>query len=150
MEKIYPNELVVDQSEYPSKSDFEVVKGEGNVGRGVISKKEFQPGDLVARITGKYSPIPLQHTLQTGPSDHLYDPWFSGLFLHSCDPNISVDMEMLTVTALKPIKNGDYILMDYQETEEVLFKEFNCECGSSKCRGWITGKVPRSAYDEQS
>jgi hypothetical protein len=30
--------------------------------------------------------------------------------------------------------------MDYAETEDTLFKQFPCSCGSSNCRGWITGR----------
>jgi hypothetical protein len=30
--------------------------------------------------------------------------------------------------------------MDYAETEDVLFKQFPCFCGSPNCRLWITGR----------
>jgi len=30
--------------------------------------------------------------------------------------------------------------MDYAETEDVLFRQFACCCGSEKCRVWITGR----------
>ncbi|WP_339138175.1 MAG: hypothetical protein WGN25_08090 [Candidatus Electrothrix sp. GW3-4] len=30
--------------------------------------------------------------------------------------------------------------MDYAETEDVLFKQFPCSCGSPACRLWITGR----------
>lgn len=43
---------------------------------------------------------------------------------------------------------GEYLTMDYETTEEELFREFTCCCGSDKCRGLIqgspskVGKVP--------
>jgi hypothetical protein len=48
-------------------------------------------------------------------------------------------MENLLVYAIKPIQSGDYLYMDYAQTEDVLYKQFECSCASSNCRGWITG-----------
>lgn len=70
----------------------------------------------------------------------MYDPYFTGYLLHSCDPNVSLNMRTRKLTALKPIKADSYLYMDYAETEDVLFRQFACCCGSEKCRGWITGR----------
>ena len=34
--------------------------------------------------------------------------------------------------------------MDYSQTEDILYKQFQCDCGSINCRGWITGKMESS------
>jgi len=78
--------------------------------------------------------------LQIAPDRHLYDPYFSGYFLHSCAPNISLDMKKMTVTALCDIPANSYLYMDYAETEDHLFKQFPCSCNAELCRGWIGGK----------
>jgi hypothetical protein len=70
----------------------------------------------------------------------LYDVYFAGYFLHSCDPNISLNMQKMTVTAVQDIQANSYLFMDYSETEEILYKKFVCSCGSDKCRGLIVGK----------
>jgi len=44
------------------------------------------------------------------------------------------------VHAIRDIRPGDYLYMDYAQTEDVLFKQFPCSCGSENCRGWITGR----------
>jgi hypothetical protein len=49
-------------------------------------------------------------------------------------------MQELTVTALQDIDANSFLFMDYAETEDVLFKQFPCACGSVNCRGWITGR----------
>jgi hypothetical protein len=87
-----------------------------------------------------------QHTLQIIPGKHLFDPYFSGYFLHSCSPNISLNMEAMTVTALEDIDANSFLYMDYAETEDYLFKQFPCSCGSPDCRGWISGRkdIPES------
>lgn len=53
-------------------------------------------------------------------------------------------MEKLTVTALKDIPANSFLYMDYAETEDTLFKQFPCSCGSDNCRGWISGRKERS------
>lgn len=137
---IYPSKYG-NNPKFPTTQDFHVVESGEVLGRGVISKKEFQVGEIIAEITGDVISEIKLHTLQITPKEHLYDPYFSGLLLHSCDPNVSVDMLLRTITALKLIKEGDYITMDYTSTEDVLYNEFKCECGSQNCRGWISGKI---------
>lgn len=127
------------RSDYPGK-DFAVVRKDENSGQGVISYRSFKSGELLCNLQGEIVSEVLQHTLQIAPGKHLLDRDFSGYFLHACSPNISVDMDNMTVTALKDIAAGDYLFMDYAETEDVLFKRFQCQCGSSECRGWIKGR----------
>ena len=40
----------------------------------------------------------------------------------------------------RKIKAGDYLYMDYAQTEDVLYRQFPCSCSAKNCRGWITGK----------
>jgi hypothetical protein len=126
---------------FPTTNDFEIITRDGICGKGVISRRSFKKGELVAMITGKPVLEIMQHTLQLEPNLHLYDPWFSGYFLHSCNPNVTVNMQARTVHALRDIQHNEYILMDYAETEDILFKQFHCECGAVNCRGWITGRA---------
>jgi len=74
---------------------------------------------------------------------HVHDPYFMGKVLHACDPNTYCDMEQRIFFAVKDIKAGELVTMDYEQTEPVLFKTFNCRCGSPLCRGRIG--VPRGA-----
>ena len=124
----------------PKATDFMVVHKDDMTGKGVICYRAFKRGEVIAHMTGEVISEIRQHTLQISADKHLYDPHFSGYFLHSCDPNISLDMKNLTVTALKDIPANSYLYMDYAETEDYLFKQFPCSCGASNCRGWITGK----------
>ena len=125
---------------HPQATDFKVVFKEKSAGHGVISYRAFKRGDLLAVMSGEIVPDIRQHTLQIAADRHLYDPHFSGFFLHSCSPNISLDMEKLTVTALKDIPADTFLYMDYSQTEDILFRQFPCCCGSKNCRGWISGR----------
>jgi hypothetical protein len=91
-------------------------------------------------MTGITVPYVLQHTLQITPNLHLYDPHFSGLLLHSCDPLVLLDMNTLEIWALQDIEKGQALTMDYASTEDLLFRQFPCVCGSINCRSWVTGR----------
>lgn len=137
---LYPPDLGSDPL-FPRAEDFAVVFVNETTGRGVITYRSFKKGEVIARIARQVVPDIRQHTLQISPTEHNFDPYFSGYFLHSCDPNVSVDMASLTVTALQDIEANSYIYMDYAETEDYLFKQFPCSCGAHNCRGWVTGRL---------
>ncbi|MEX0962830.1 MAG: SET domain-containing protein-lysine N-methyltransferase [Pseudohongiellaceae bacterium] len=126
---------------FPQACDFQVITKDNSTGYGVLALRDFKAGDLVAAITGEVVPEILQHTLQIDQDSHLLDLHFTGYLLHSCSPNISVDMQNMTVTALKDIPANTFLTMDYAQTEAVLYKQFPCSCGSDDCRGWITGSL---------
>lgn len=137
---LYPPELGNDPL-FPRSEDFAVVFKDDSTGKGVITYRSFQKGEVIARIARIIVSDIRQHTLQVSATEHNFDPYFSGYFLHSCAPNVSVNMEKMTVTALEDIPAGSYIYMDYAETEDYLFKQFPCSCGAANCRGWITGRL---------
>jgi hypothetical protein len=136
---LYPDQFGKDPL-FPKHSDFAVVFKDDLTGKGVIAYRSFAKGEIIARMAGHIVHEIRQHTLQITPNTHLFDPYFSGFFLHSCDPNISLNMVDFTVTALRDIDANSYLYMDYAETEDVLFKQFPCSCAAPNCRGWITGR----------
>ena len=68
------------------------------------------------------------------------DPWFCRFLLHSCDPNITIDIDSLEARAARDIHPGDYLAYDYATTEDFIARQFVCHCGAPHCRGWITGR----------
>lgn len=138
---IYPAEYKLDPNAgYPKNKEFTVCRRETGKGFGVYTKKDIKRGEFVARITGNIVPDVDQHTLQITPTTHMYDPYFTGYLLHSCSPNIYLDMTEFEIWALRDIAAGQALTMDYASTEDILFKQFPCLCGSPDCRFWITGR----------
>lgn len=124
---------------FPKSTDFELITKDDHSGKGIITYRNFKKGELLAKLAGELIHDIRQHSLQIDETTHLYDTYFCGYFLHSCEPNISVDMQNLTAHALRPIKANEFLYMDYAETEEKLYRQFPCSCGSIQCRGWVTG-----------
>lgn len=109
-------------------------------GVGIYTLRPYQRGDCIGQFLAQPSNGLRQHSLQRSPGDHLEDPYFVGYLLHSCDPNVVVDMHQQKVYCLKNIQTGEPLYMDYASTEDVLFRQFACACGAPNCREWITGR----------
>ncbi|MBF0484001.1 MAG: SET domain-containing protein-lysine N-methyltransferase, partial [Candidatus Omnitrophica bacterium] len=54
--------------------------------------------------------------------------------------NTYCNMETRQFIAVKPINAGELITMDYLQTEDVLFRPFNCSCGAPNCRGYVSSR----------
>ena len=60
-----------------------------------------------------------------------------GTFLnHSCDPSGYVGHGMI-IRALRPIKRGEEVTIDYSTTEGDQYWSMTCHCASPKCRGTL-------------
>lgn len=136
---LYPFKSKLGQG-YPSSAQFEVVQDTGGSGAVVKARVAFDSRVCIATISGYVLRERRRHTLQLSSRTHLYDCWFSGLFSHSCKPNVFLDLHYLEVWALHEIHPGERLTMDYAMTDDVLFRQFACRCGELSCRGWITGR----------
>lgn len=128
--RFYPD-TVPPFSHEPSTKDFEIREFAGGVG--VATLRPFKKGEMLFRFSGVLSDTMTQHSLTTDDNKHLHDPWFMGRVLHRCEPNCHVDMKLLQFTALRDIEAGEWVTMDYGQTEKFLFAEFRCHCGPTPC-----------------
>lgn len=80
------------------------------------------------------------YTLQIKLGEYIADPIVMGKVLHSCDPNMVCNVKERTFKARKQIKTFDYLTMDYESTEDELFRKFHCCCGATNCRGYVRGR----------
>jgi len=126
----------------PTRKLFQIMQTD-DIGEGIISLANFSAGDIVAKFTGVLLNQITLYTLQLQTGYHLHDPFFMGKVLHSCDPNMQCDMATQTFIARKDIKKGDFLTMDYETTEDELFRSFECKCGSPNCKKIIRGKIFR-------
>lgn len=150
--RFYPDALPSYTNE-PTRDRFDIRFIGDGVGEGVVSLASFKEGDLIFVFTGFLLNEITQFTLQVNSAGdlHLHDPYFMGKVLHSCDPNASVDMSARTFRAVRDIAPGDFITMDYAQTEDRLFKPFQCGCGAANCRGFVTGRLENTeVFENQS
>jgi uncharacterized protein len=137
---VYPFPGLDPAAGYPTRAAFEVVNTHDPRGSGLRCLHRFWRGEMLARITGVLLTRRQLHTLQINPRLHLYDPHFAGMLLHSCEPNAFLDMNELVLWCLEDISPATLITIDYASTEDVLSRQFSCQCGTKSCRAWITGR----------
>ena len=143
---LYPFAKQLSGPQYPSMPQFRVVRTADGSATGVETQASFDSRLCIAKVSGYAVSEARRHTLQISSRIHLYDPWFSGLLAHSCRPNVYVDIAYLELWSILPLAQGTFLTRDYTSTEEVLVKQFACQCGELNCRGWITGhKEPLNA-----
>ena len=61
---------------------------------------------------------------------------------HSCDANC--DYHGLNVITNRFVQKGEELTLDYGKFLDHTMEAFECQCGSSKCRGLINGKLNNS------
>jgi len=138
--RFYPAHIPCFEGE-PSRLDFAIRRVDETVGEGLVALRDFAVGERVFAFTGVVMDGITQYTLQLPSGRHIDDPYFMGKSLHHCDPNCRADMTALTFTAVRPIRAGDFITIDYDHTEDRLFKPFDCNCDAVQCRGVIAGRL---------
>jgi SET domain-containing protein len=58
---------------------------------------------------------------------------------HSCDPNAGFTGQ-IGLVAMRDIRPGEEVCLDYAMCDGTPYDEFICTCGSENCRGNITGE----------
>ncbi|KRF43769.1 hypothetical protein ASG93_02310 [Paenibacillus sp. Soil787] len=141
-DRFYPNHFDHHPNE-PTKDKF-AISYDQKYGEGVMAKMFFRKGELLFRFHGTLLDYQTLYTLQKKQGLYIEDPYFMGKILHRCDPNTTVDMEEQVFWASKDIRPGDLITMDYESTEDKLYRSFHCQCESRNCRKLISGKGTHS------
>ncbi|MBW7858521.1 MAG: SET domain-containing protein [Leptonema sp. (in: Bacteria)] len=57
---------------------------------------------------------------------------------HSCSPNAGLQGQ-IELVAIRDIQPNEEICFDYAMSDSSPYDEFDCDCGSSMCRGRVTG-----------
>lgn len=136
---LYPFATLLGERGYPSPREFQVVRAQDSGNKAIKSRVAFDSRICIAKVSGQALSERRLHTMQMSSRIHLYDPWFCGLLSHSCNPNVFLDITYLELWSIQAIAPGTWLTRDYASTEEVLLRQFPCQCGELNCRGWITG-----------
>src|SRR5262245_63753155 len=129
----------------------EVQNREVTGGKAVYARDIIEPGELVAVWSGRIIPAEAldelpeeirRHTVQV--EERLYLASVSAdeppdFINHSCEPNAGLDGQ-IAIVALHRIHPGDEVTIDYAMCDGTPYDEFDCACGTSLCRGRVTGE----------
>ncbi|HMP85611.1 MAG TPA: SET domain-containing protein [Candidatus Paceibacterota bacterium] len=127
-------------------------------GKGVHAGEDIKKGELIQYVKGEVKFL----TIKDENDSKLYPNWigigknkwinvnYPHQYLnHSCNPNSSIRGKV-SVVALKDIKEGDEITIDYSVTECDEFWEMDCACEAKNCRKVIKSiqYLPKKTFDK--
>lgn len=116
--------------------------------RGLFAVKKIEKGEVVVVFGGqaltltevqKLPPSRRKYALQVEDQVFLYSEhdgpgdWVN----HSCDPNVGFEGQVVLV-AMRTIEAGEEICFDYAMSDTADYDEFQCTCGTSKCRNFVS------------
>jgi uncharacterized protein len=119
-------------------------------GKAVYARELIEPGEVVAVWSGRLvsaeelDDLPediRRHTAQVEEGFYLASlspDEASDYINHSCEPNAGL-VGQITIVAMVTIRPGDEVTIDYAMCDGSPYDEFDCACGSSQCRGRVTG-----------
>lgn len=119
-------------------------------GGGVFTSRAIARGETVAVWGGDILSREQLERCSTEHQKHAVQIW-EGLYLtphraaedadffnHSCDPNVGVSGQIV-LRAMRDIAPGEELCFDYATTDSSDYDEFECACGTARCRGWVRG-----------
>ena len=125
-------------------------------GKAVFARELIEPGEVIAVWSGRLvsaeelydlSEEIRRHTVQVEEGLYLasLNPDEAPDYInHSCEPNAGLGGQ-ITIVAMHRIRPGDEVTIDYAMCDGSPYDEFDCACGSSHCRGRVTGNDWRDA-----
>jgi hypothetical protein len=117
----------------------------GATGQGVFATRDFAAGEIVM-VCVAAGPADGNdvHANQVGATAWVHEEGLAPMLNHSCDPNCGVrlagDGDDYELRARRPIAAGEEITFDYAMRNHVVEHVSSaCLCGTTACRGTITG-----------
>lgn len=132
-----------------------VVRESDSKGWGVFTNFAFQKGEVVVegKITEELSENSI-HACQIGPGRFVLFDEVSQMLNHSCTPNCGIrenETGAHDFVAMRDIAAGEEVTFDYA-MQNYTIQHFpnSCICGSSDCRGSISGwkDLPQEKKEE--
>lgn len=119
-----------------------VIRASGIHNKGMFAAKDIRRGELIDYVRG-----PLRHLRIRGKHDADMGPDWIGVSArtwidprlpfnyinHSCNPSAGIEGK-IRCRALRNIRKGEEITMDYTTTESSPFWEMKCTCKQPNCR----------------
>ncbi|MEM9039999.1 MAG: SET domain-containing protein-lysine N-methyltransferase [Actinomycetota bacterium] len=125
------------------------VRSLGSVGDGVFLTAPVSQGTPIAVFGGRAVPGDVfrllpesrqRHALQVHDDVYLVgdvNPTVGDLVNHSCDPT-GLLVGQIVLVASRDLDAGEELTFDYATCDSTSYDEFECECGTARCRGKVT------------
>ncbi|MBL8062530.1 MAG: SET domain-containing protein-lysine N-methyltransferase [Anaerolineales bacterium] len=107
--------------------------------RTLVTKRAYKMGEVICDIPSEnIMDKPSRFTVQVARDKHTHVGKLAALN-HSCDPNVILDTENMSMVACKDIAKGEELYFFYPSTEWEMNAPFICLCGASNCIHVVAG-----------
>ena len=109
--------------------------------KGLFALASIAKDEILIDLNGEETlPSPTRRSLQIGEGKHAFGSEETvGYLNHGCEPNAFLDFSCLCVRALKDIRAGEEVKINYAATEYEMHDNFHCDCGAPACLRTIRG-----------
>lgn len=109
--------------------------------KGLFAVVSIAKDEILIDLNGEETlSSPTRRSLQIGEGKHAFGGEETvGYLNHGCEPNVFLDFSCLCVRALKNIRAGEEVKINYAATEYEMHDSFLCDCGSPACLRMIRG-----------
>ena len=109
--------------------------------KGLFAVASIDRDEILIDLNGEETlSSPTKRSLQIGEGRHAFGREETvGYLNHGCDPNVFLDSSCLCVRALRDIRAGEEVTINYAATEYEMHDSFPCDCGSPACLRTIRG-----------
>lgn len=126
---------------FPETRSAKLAITETNGRKGLFATAPIVKDEILIDLNGEEAlPAPTRRSLQIGERAHAIGREETvGYLNHGCEPNCFLDFSCLCVKALKDIRAGQEVKINYAATEYEMHDSFSCDCGSPACLRIIRG-----------
>jgi SET domain-containing protein len=108
--------------------------------KGLFAMDEIQNDEIIIVYGSTMLDRPTRTSVQIDEDKHIEGTEDTIAFLnHSCEPNAYIDFGGVYLRAIRNIKAGEEITLNYLTADSDLHTKFACHCGSPRCYGEIRG-----------
>ena len=105
----------------------------------LIANEDMKPGDVIVQFSHQeIQRARTWRTMQLEINKHIRNE-FLNFVDHSCDPNALLDIDSLSLVAIRDIPERQPVTCFYPGSEVELAEGFTCRCGSKNCLREIKG-----------
>lgn len=109
--------------------------------KGLFAAVPIAQDEIVIDLNGEETlSSPTRRSLQIGEGMHVFGRGETvGYLNHGCEPNVFLDSNCLCIRALRDVRAGEELKINYAATEYEMHDSFPCDCGSPACLRIIRG-----------
>lgn len=123
-----------------SASSQPYIQKDINGSKGVFTRLTIPKSTKILNLAGEIVKQPNRFSLQIDKNRHLTESGEIDDFInHACRPSCRINFCDLSLVAIRDLKSGEELTINYCASEYKIAAPFSCSCGATNCYGVVKG-----------